>query len=184
MPQESNVLIVFVNWLVKWLAIFVGGLVALGLSLVGGWWTWNWWTYERPKGQIHVAAINSAAPQADTRVRPANIEKCFGTEFPVLVAYFNESPRTIEYIDIEVKARLPGRSTNILMYDARATSDQIIEPRTGFVQCYRFSVRDEYKSDPDVAKAIYSANPAFPAVPCRRATRRSRVPGSAARSPK
>ena len=42
MPQQSNVLIDFVKWVFKWVAIFVGGLLGLGLVLGGGSWTWNW----------------------------------------------------------------------------------------------------------------------------------------------
>jgi hypothetical protein len=161
MPEQSNVLIEFVKWLVKWVAILVAGLIALGVLLGGGWWAWNWWSYERHKGQIHAAAINSAAPSSDPRLPKVTAERCVGTHYPILVVFMNNSPKTIEYIDIEVNARLPGRSSNILTWDAQAKSDQIVEPNTGWGQCYSFRVSDEYKSDPGVAKAIYSAKVNF-----------------------
>ena len=102
-----------------------------------------------------MVAINSAVSSSDPKL--PNADQCAGTDFPVLVVFMNDSSKTIEYIDIEVSARLPGRSTNILMYDAQAKADRIVEPQTGWGQCYRFRVLDEYKADPDVGKATYSA---------------------------
>jgi hypothetical protein len=58
---------------------------------------------------------------------------------------------------IDVTAHLPERSTNILTYDSTVKSDQIIDPGSGFGSCWRFTVRDEYKNHPEIAKAIYSA---------------------------
>jgi hypothetical protein len=156
MTQQSNVLIDFVKWLMKWVAIVTGGLIGLGLVLVGGFWTWNWWTYERPKSQISVLAINSAAP-APERKGFANGEECVGTEYPIAVVFLNGSAKTIEYIELHVSARLPGRSTDILTYDARAKFDRIVEPKYGWGSCYRFPVSDEFKNDPEVGKAVYSA---------------------------
>jgi hypothetical protein len=157
MPEQSNVLIEFVKWLVKWVAIFVAGLIAVGLLFGGGWWAWNWWSYERPKGQIHAAAINSAAPPSDPKLPKETAQRCLGTDYPILVVVINGSPKTIEY---RYRGE-PGRSTNILTWDAQAKSDQIVEPKTGWGQCYRFAVRDEYKSDPDATKAIYSAKVSY-----------------------
>jgi len=156
MPQQSNVLIDFVKWALKWLVIFAAGLFVLALLSVGVWWTWNWWSFERHEAKIYTAALNASAEQIDPKLGKALKEKC-DAQFPIVVVYLNESSRTIEYIAIEVSARLPGRSTNILTYDSRVTFDLVIEPNGGFAQCHRFPVRDEYKANLEITKAIYSA---------------------------
>ena len=61
MTPSGNVLIDFTKWVFKWLAILLVGLLAVVFVLIGGWWTWNWWSYERHEKQIEVVAINSAA---------------------------------------------------------------------------------------------------------------------------
>jgi len=81
---------------------------------------------------------------------------CAGSDFPIFVGFFNNSSRTVESIVINVTARLPERSTNILTYRSYVETDRIIEPRTGVGSCWKFSVRDEYRTDPQVSKAIYS----------------------------
>jgi hypothetical protein len=161
MTQSGNILIDFTKWVFKWLAIILVGLLALGFASIGGWWTWNWWSYERHKKQIDVVAINSAAPASGPKVVVERDGKtaeamCAGSEFPIFVGFINKSSRTIESLVIEVNARLPEHSTNILTYGSRVEMDRIIEPGAGYGSCWRFSVRDEYRTDPQITKAIYS----------------------------
>lgn len=159
MAQQSNILIDFTKWIFKWLAIFVAGLVVLGLLLMGGMLTWEWWSYGRHKGLISVLTVNSAT-QKDTKILlesgKSPEQTCAGGPFPIFVGFVNKSSRTVEYIGIDVSARLPGRSTNILTYDSYVKMDQIVEPGSGFGQCWRFSVIDDYKNNPELSKAIYS----------------------------
>jgi hypothetical protein len=97
-------------------------------------------------------AINSAAPPSPKAVLAER--ECAGSEFPIFVGFINNS--SVESLAIEMTARLPERSTNILAFGSRVEMDRIIEPRTGFGSCWKFSVRDEYRTDPQVSKAIYS----------------------------
>jgi hypothetical protein len=155
MTPSGNILIDFTKWVFKWLAILLVGLLAVVFALIGGWWTWYWWSYERHEKQIEVVAINSAAPSSSPKAVFAERE-CAGSDFPIFVGFFNNSSRTVESIVIDVTARLPERSTNILTYGSRVEMDRIIEPRTGFGSCWKFSVRDEYRTEPQFSKAIYS----------------------------
>ena len=160
MTQQGNVLIDFTKWLLKCIAILFVSVVVLVVLVGGGWWTWNWWSYERHRDRIEVVAMNSATPGLSKSKMVTELDRkdvgtlCKG-EFPIFVGYVNKSSRTIELISIDVTAHLPERSTNILTYST-ARSDQIIEPGGGFGSCWRFTVRDEYKNDPEIANAIYS----------------------------
>jgi hypothetical protein len=153
MIQQGNVLIDFTKWLFKCIVVLV-------VLAVGGFWTWNWWFYQRHKDRIEVMALNSATPglfksNFITRDHKDAETQC-GGEFPIFIAYLNNSSRTIEYISIGVTAHLPERSTNILTYDSTASSDQIVKPDEGVSSCWRFTFVNYYKNDPEIAKAIYS----------------------------
>jgi len=135
MAQHGNVLIDFTKWLFKCIAILFASVVVLAILVGGGFWTWNWWFYERHKNRIEVVALNSATPglfksNFITRDDKDAATQC-GGEFPIFIGYLNNSSRTIEYISIDVTAHLPERSTNILTYST-AKSDQIIKPGEGF----------------------------------------------------
>lgn len=167
MVQHGNVLIDFTKWLFKWIVIFVVGVVVLAVFLGGGWWAWNWWSYERHKNGIEVVALNSVAPEAlkSKVVRESDNKEagtfCAGSDFPIFVGYINKSSRSIEYVSIDISAHLPDHSTNILEYGSHVDSDRIIEPGGGFGFCRQFTVRDEYKTNPEIAKAIYSGTVRF-----------------------
>jgi hypothetical protein len=161
MTPQSNILIGSAGWLRKLAPIFVIGLVAGGLLIAAGRCAWNWWSYDRPRGQIAVFAINGPSQPPPSHPTFKQLKDfCVDKELPIFVVFFNESRRTIEYIDIEVNAHLPGRSANILTY-AQTSLDQIVEPKSGWGQCYTFGVSDQYKNDPDVANALYSAKVNF-----------------------
>jgi hypothetical protein len=158
---QGNALIDFTRWLFKCIAILVAGVVVLAILVGGGWWTWNWWSYERHKDRIEVVAMNIATPGLPkskfiTELDQKDVGTLCGGEFPIFVGYVNNSSRTIEYISIDVTARLPERSTNILTYDSTVKSDQIIQPGGGFGICSRFVVDKDYKDNPEITKAIYS----------------------------
>jgi hypothetical protein len=164
MTPSGNILIDFTKWVFKWLAILLVGLLAVVFALIGGWRSWNWWSYERHEKQIKIVGINSAAPLSSPKVVLAERDKsamCAGSEFPIFVGFVNNSSRTVESLVIEMTARLPERSTNILTYGSRVEMDRIIEPGGGYGSCWRFSVRDEYRTDPQVSKAIYSGKIAY-----------------------
>jgi hypothetical protein len=165
MTPSGNILIDFTKWVFKWLAILLVGLLAVVFALIGGWWTWNWWSYERHEKQIEVVAINSAAPLSSPKLADRDGKSpeamCAGSEFPIFVGFVNNSSRTVESLAIEMTARLPERSTNILTYGSRVEMDRIIKPGAGFGSCWKFSVRDEYRTDPQVSKAIYSGKIAY-----------------------
>jgi len=161
MAQHGNVLIDFTKWLFKCIAILFASVVVLAILVGGGFWTWNWWFYERHKDRIEVVARNSATPVLSkskfiTELDEKDVETLCKGELPIFIGYVNNSSRTIEYISIDVTARLPERSTNILNYDSTVKFDRIIDPGGGFGNCGRFTVRDEYKNHPEIAKAIYS----------------------------
>lgn len=166
MTQSGNILIDFTKWVLKWLGIILVGLLALVFASIGGWWTWNWWSYERHKKQIEVLAINDDAPASSPKVveernGKAAKARCAGSEFPIFVGFVNNSSRTVESIVIEVNAHLPEHSTNILAYGSRVEMDRIVEPGAGYGGCWKFSVRDEYRANPQITKAMYSGKIAF-----------------------
>jgi len=70
-----------------------------------------------------VRTVNSATLPSDRKRLGGAGEECIGTECPIAVVFLNDSSKT--YIEIEVSARLPGRSN-----DATAKSDLIVEPKS------------------------------------------------------
>ena len=91
MVQQENVLIEFTKWLLKWSAVLIGVLIALCLLLTGAWWTWNWWSYERHKDHLEVAAINSIAPPSDSKLvteeNRTPVHKLCEGGLPILLAF-------------------------------------------------------------------------------------------------
>jgi hypothetical protein len=72
MTPSGNILIDFTKWVFKWLAILLVGLLAVVFALIGGWWTWNWWSYGSHEKQIEIVAKNEdarAVPVASEQAR-------------------------------------------------------------------------------------------------------------------
>lgn len=59
-------------------------------------------------------------------------------------------------MQIDVTARLPEHSTNILGYDSNLKMDRIVEPGGGFGSCASIQIEEACKADPKVAQAIYT----------------------------
>jgi hypothetical protein len=142
MAAEGNVLIGFTKWVLKWIGIVAGSLIALALVAAGVAYSYHWWTVLR-----HEAAIKLVV---------SNHKHCTDKFFPTFVGFVNDSSKTVEYLSIRVRAYLPTRSPEILNY-SEVKFDRLVKPTEGFGNCFSFVPRDEFKEAKDLEKAIYTA---------------------------
>lgn len=152
-----NPLIEFTKWLLKWMIIVTGGILALALLVGSGIWTWNWLNHERHIPALRVVVINGEAPIVPSNVVAGekSAESLCRGEFPIFVGYTNESSRTVERISISVVAHLPEHSTNILGWEAEVTMDRIVAPKAGFGGCWKFPLKTDYQKNPKSFQANY-----------------------------
>lgn len=78
-----------------------------------------------------------------------NLESC-PTEFPLSVLIKNNSSRTVDSIDFDIKVRRK-RYSNDLADWIDYESDKIIEPGDIFASCWKYKLRPEYEmyNNPD-----------------------------------
>jgi hypothetical protein len=153
-----NPFIEFTKWLFKWIGIAIAAALGLALVVFSGAWGWNWYTHDRHAEKVQVIVANKRSPSAAAKLTSdgkSPTERC-SDEFPVFVGFTNDSTRTIESIWIDVSARLPGHSTNILSYDSDLKSDRIVPPGEGYGYCAKFEVQEAYRASPKVEDAVYS----------------------------
>lgn len=152
-----NPLIEYTRWVFKWLAIIVSGVLALGALLVGVAYGWQWWTHDRHVAKLNVVVTHRGAPASKVVAADSDkaVEELCSDEYPIFVGFTNNSTRTVEWVQIDVSARLPDHSTNILRYDSNIKMDRIVPPGEGFGNCARFQIEDAYKSNPKTAGALY-----------------------------
>ncbi len=151
-----NPLIEFTKWLLKWTGIVLLGLIVLAVVIGGGAWAWNWYSYDRHVAKIQPVVTRKGASPSKVVADTKPVEELCNDDYPIFVGFTNGSSQTVEYVQIDVTARLPGHSTNILRYDSNLKMDRIVEPGGGFGQCARFQVDEAYKADPKVAQGIYT----------------------------
>ncbi len=182
--HNTNVLIEFTKWLLLWVAKIFGCLVILAIVIGFGVWGWNWWNYER-----HLSKIDVVVKVEDINLKElgVSIEDAFNffngdlskvsteglkliqkkgpktgcsAEYPLMVAFYNGSSKTINNISIQLSAYLPGRSTNVLDWSNHSIDyDYITEPKKVYGACWKeFKVKDEFKNDPDISKLIYKGS--------------------------
>ncbi len=104
--------------------------------------------------QAFLGTVEFSATKLEGLYVPGNI-KDGGTErtwnpcpenFPILIGAKNNSDKTIMSITIEVEARIPGRSTNVIsLVNGSITQDYINPPKKGRANCYSLPLKPEYK---------------------------------------
>lgn len=141
MAAEGNALIGFTKWVLKWIGIVVGSLIALALVATGVAYSYQWWTVGRHAAEIKLVVSNG--------------KHCKDKEFPTFVGFVNDSSETVEYVSIRVRAYLPNRSPEILNY-SEVKFDDLVKPTEGIGNCYAFVVRDEFKGAENLASVIYT----------------------------
>lgn len=150
---ESNQIIGFVKWCLKWIGIAITSLVVISLVIWGGVTGYDHYTQGRHEEKIAVHILNDPTY---TDKESGEEERVCSDDHPIFIQYDNNSSRTVEKIWIDVEARLPGRSTNILRYNANAKSDYITPPGETWANCWRFPINDEYKDHSELKEAEYS----------------------------
>lgn len=153
-----NPFVVFTKWIFKWIGIVIAGLLAIVLVWVSVAWSWDWFSHQRHADKIKIAVINKGTPTLPSKLVAGDkpVEDLCTGDYPIFVGFTNGSERTVEYIWINISARLPERSTNILRYDSHVTMDRIVPPGKGFGNCARFEVEEPFNSDPKLEAAIYT----------------------------
>jgi hypothetical protein len=149
MGEHKNPLIEFTKWALKWLG---KSLVLLALLITIIWViveAWTWWTHGRHVSNIELTIFNA--------VTDAESQVCKEGDYPIFIGYMNHSSKTIEKIEIDITANLQNHSTNILPWNSDVRDDRIVPPEGSTGSCYKFSVENEYKDNPEVSKAVYEA---------------------------
>lgn len=155
-----NLIIGFMKWLLKWIAIISGSLIVLAILIGGGFGAWFWWSHARHIQDLHLVVRNTnALVEAESQALGGKSAGSMCTkEFPIFVAYTNESPLIVEKIYIKITARLPNHSTNILDWSSSVSMDRIVKPKGGFGGCWKFAFDSQYEKNPGVEQAVYDAN--------------------------
>jgi hypothetical protein len=147
-----NPFIEFTKWLLKWALIIFGGLIALGLVVLAGAWSWHWWDYARHVAKVEIGIVNEDDEEGPLK----DLLRACTAEHPIFIRVSNNSSRTVTFIRVDVSAYVPGYSTNILPYDAQARTDRIIPPGTAHYTCWRFKAKPGYETQ-DMKKALFKA---------------------------
>ena len=155
-----NTLIEYTKWLLKWLGIALLSLIIFAGVIGGGIWGWQWWSHDRHAANVEIVVrhknqwsklARTQSSTADTNTDPL----CSSDTHPVFVGIVNNSSKTIEYVWIKISAHLPRHSTNVLKYNAQATSDRIVAPGEGFGHCWVFEFDTKYANNSETENAIY-----------------------------
>ncbi len=186
---SGNILIDYTKWLIKWaLIIFISVIVLIAL-LIGYSSFANWWKNDRHIKNVIVKVVNESSnfteqivssyaidealrrglitkEEADLKhltrkEKVLELELSCDPDFPIFVSFVNNSSKTIKDIEIDIEATLPGHSTNILNWSAEAKYDRIVPPGEGWGQCWSFPFKDEYLSNSDLKKAIYTGRATY-----------------------
>lgn len=64
-----------------------------------------------------------------------DIEAC-SASYPLLVAVFNKSDKTVERVSLRIEAYVPGHSTDLSGYDHDVDVDKILAPGENHQACY------------------------------------------------
>ena len=99
--------------------VLAGAAVAGALVLP---WAWEWWSYGR-----HVANIEIRA-----RADPA---RCTDPKFPLAIEVVNHSGKTVEHTRVQLEARRPGYSSDLLLTNSYE-NDRVIPPAQGAGACW------------------------------------------------
>jgi hypothetical protein len=95
----------------------------------------GWYTHDRHIAQVKIT-IETGAKQCSENEK-----------FPLFIVTFNSSQKTIEKVSFTLEARVKGRSTDIVDYHSYS-DDHIIEPDTGWGQCWAVPKLKESVKDP------------------------------------
>lgn len=120
--ELAEAVLIVIRRILKWLAIAIGGVLAIGALAAAGYWAWGYLTYDLPKSKVEI-------------VTGVGDDRCTA-DHPVFVGVVNRSDRTVLKTSIRLQAFIPGRSTNFATWN-RMSDDRIIKPGDGFGQCWR-----------------------------------------------
>jgi hypothetical protein len=124
-----------ISWLiVKWSLIAIGSLLVLTGLVVGGYFAYKWYTYDR-----HISNTGFAVEFSE--------KYCSTPGFPIYVSVANGSDRTINSVTFTLEAKRKGYSGNIAAYNSYA-SDKIIPPHEAFAWCWKVPDLTDKTADP------------------------------------
>ena len=117
----------------KWLLIAIATLVAVIAIAYGVYQANHWFTYDRHVSKIKIT-VN------------ADKELCKEDDYPIFVAFENNSTRTINEISFSLVGRVKGRSSGIT--NAYLSSDSIVKPGEEFRLCWSAAKLTKQISNP------------------------------------
>jgi len=122
----------------KWLFFALVGIAGIALAVIGSFYAYNYFTYER-----HAAQVKAIVNARDKGVFACAKEP----DYPIFVAIINNSSKTIEEVSFSLEARRKSFTTNLATY-ASFTDDKIRKPGEGWGTCWAAPLRDEVKDNP------------------------------------
>lgn len=148
--DKAQAILIVIKKLLKWVAIAILTLIAIGL-LIFAWSKFDdWYTVDRHKKNIQVVALFGE-------------KVCTDKKFPMLLGVVNNSTKTIEKIYVYVKVNRIGYSSKLNRWGS-LDYDKIIKPGESWGQCWSVVSADYDKPNldgVDLEAEIESFTPIF-----------------------
>lgn len=142
--ETAEAILIVIKRLAKWITLGVLGIILLLGFAFGVFEGHKYVTNTLPKSQIDIIITTKEEGCTD--------------EYPIKVAVFNGSSKTVKSIDITLSAMKPGHSTNYARWNAEATYDRVLSHGQSWQACWRSMLSEDAPSDLKPADYVWGVD--------------------------